>query len=48
MSPWMALAWLWLLLAVITLVSGLVMLFATWGVGARPEEIRFHLRDGER
>lgn len=43
MSPWMALAWLWLLMAVITLSSGLVMAFVTWGVGARPEEIRFHL-----
>lgn len=42
MSSWVALAWLWLLLTVITLVSGLVMALVSWGVGAHPVEIRFH------
>lgn len=42
MSPWAALAWLWLLSTVINLVSGLVMALVPWGVGARPTEVRFH------
>jgi peptidase M50-like protein len=42
MSPWAALAWLWLLSTVINLVSGLVMAFVSWGVGARPVDVRFH------
>ncbi|MCY1081165.1 site-2 protease family protein [Archangium lansingense] len=43
MSPWMALAWLWLLMTVISLVSGVVMALVCWGVGASLSEVRFHL-----
>lgn len=42
MSPWVALAWLWLLLTAINLVSGMMMALVSWGVGAHPEEVRFH------
>lgn len=43
MAPWMALAWLWLLATVISLVSGVTMALVCWGVGASLSEIRFHL-----
>lgn len=43
MSPWMALAWLWLLMTVISLVSGVMMALVCWGVGASLSEVRFHL-----
>lgn len=43
MAPWMALAWLWLLATVISLVSGVVMALVCWGVGASLSEVRFHV-----
>ncbi|WP_375767312.1 hypothetical protein NR798_37390 [Archangium gephyra] len=43
MAPWMALAWLWLLATVISLVSGVVMALVCWAVGASFSEVRFHL-----
>jgi hypothetical protein len=39
----MALAWLWLLATVISLVSGVVMALVCWGVGASLSEVRFHV-----
>jgi peptidase M50-like protein len=43
MAPWMALAWLWLLATVISLVSGVTMALVCWGVGASLSEVRFHV-----
>jgi hypothetical protein len=43
MSPWMALAWLWLLMTVISLASGVMMALVCWSVGASLSEVRFHL-----
>lgn len=43
MEPWMALAWLWLMATVISLVSGVVMALVCWGVGASLSELRFHV-----
>lgn len=43
MSPWKAVASLYLLMMIINLVSGGVMVLLIWGVaGARPREVRFH------
>lgn len=43
MSPWIALAWLWLLFTVISFVSGMVMALVSRGVGASLAEVRFHV-----
>ncbi|WNG60476.1 hypothetical protein F0U59_41565 [Archangium gephyra] len=43
MEPWMALAWLWLMATVISLVSGVVMALVCWSVGASLSELRFHV-----
>jgi hypothetical protein len=46
MSAWVALGWLWLLLTLISLVTGLFMAGACVVAGVRPVVVRFHVGPG--
>jgi membrane-associated protease RseP (regulator of RpoE activity) len=43
MNAWAAIAWLWLLFAALSLLSGLGMVALCWALGARPRVVRFHI-----
>ena len=46
MSAWVALGWLWLLLTLVNLVTGLFMAAACVAAGVRPTVVRFHVGPG--